>query len=66
MSDSLPGSHVLDGRWGLEQFAIAIPKGRDRGMEFVSKFVAEPGTQDLVARAAKRAGLRGTTQVDAP
>jgi polar amino acid transport system substrate-binding protein len=65
MSDSLPGSQVLAGRWGLEQFAIAIPKGRERGMEFVRKFVEEPATQELVARAARRAGLRGTAKVEA-
>src|SRR5262245_34810955 len=29
MSDQLPGSRVLDGRWGLETFAVGIPKGRD-------------------------------------
>jgi polar amino acid transport system substrate-binding protein len=28
MSDSLPGSRVLDGRWGVEHLAIAIPKNR--------------------------------------
>ena len=28
MSDSLPGSRVLEGRWGVEELAIGIPKGR--------------------------------------
>ena len=28
MFDQSPGSRVLDGRWGIEVFAIGIPKGR--------------------------------------
>lgn len=28
MQDTLPGARILDGRWGLEHMAIAIPKGR--------------------------------------
>jgi len=34
-SEKLPGSKVLDGRWGVERYAIAIPKGRDQGRVFV-------------------------------
>ena len=30
MAEKLPGSKVLDGRWGVEHFAVAIPKGRDQ------------------------------------
>lgn len=60
MSDTLPGSRVLDGRWGLEHLAIAIPKGRKQGMAFVRKFAADAMSEDMVARAAKRAGLRGS------
>lgn len=35
MAEKLPGSKVLDGRWGVERHAIAIPKGRDQGLPFV-------------------------------
>ena len=59
MSDRLPGSRVLDGRWGLERLSIAIPKGRDQGMDYVRKFVEDVKSEGLVARAAERAGLRG-------
>jgi len=38
MSDQSPGSRVLDGRWGIEVFAIGIPKGRDAAMAAVRKF----------------------------
>jgi polar amino acid transport system substrate-binding protein len=60
MADGLPGAKVLDGRWGLEQLAIAIPKGREAGMPFVRRFADEVKADGSVQRAAERAGLRGT------
>jgi polar amino acid transport system substrate-binding protein len=59
MSDALPGSRVLDGRWGLEHLAMAIPKGRDAGFAYVRTFVEDAKSEGLVARAAARAALRG-------
>jgi polar amino acid transport system substrate-binding protein len=64
MSDTIPGSRVIAGRWGVEHFAIAMPKGREAGMAFASKFAADVKAEGLVKAAADRAGLRGTT--DAP
>jgi polar amino acid transport system substrate-binding protein len=60
MSSQSPGSRVLDGRWGIEQFAIAIPKGRDQALAAVSQFAVDAKSTGLVERAADRAGLRGT------
>jgi polar amino acid transport system substrate-binding protein len=60
MSDDLRGSRVLAGRWGLESFAIGIPKGREAAMPLVSGFVGKAKTNGLVTRAVERAGLRGT------
>jgi polar amino acid transport system substrate-binding protein len=59
MSDGLPGSRVLDGRWGIERLSIAIPKGREQGMTYLRAFVGEAIIDGLVSRAAQRAGLRG-------
>jgi len=53
MSDALPGSRVLDGRWGLESFAIGIPKGREAAMPLVTGFVANAGRR---LRACRDAG----------
>lgn len=64
MAESLPGSRVLDGRWGVENLAIAIPKGRDRGMSYMRKFVEDANSQGLVTRAAERAGLRGAVKAE--
>lgn len=62
MSDQLPGSRVLDGRYGIEQLSIAIPKGRGLGMPFARKFVEEAKSEGLVRSAVQRAGLRGTVK----
>jgi polar amino acid transport system substrate-binding protein len=64
MSDRMAGARVLDGRWGMEHIAIAIPKGREAAMEYLRRFVADVQTSGLLAQAIARAGLRGvvTTQ----
>jgi len=59
MSDELPGSRVLAGRWGLESFAIGIPKGRNAAQPLVDSFVNDAKASGAVARAVERAGLRG-------
>ena len=59
MADRLPGARVLDGRWGLEQLAVGVPKGRDAAAAYLRDFVADPALQALVQQAAQRAGLRG-------
>ncbi len=62
MSDQMPGARVLDGRWGEEHLAVAIPKGRDGGMEYVRRFVAEVQSSGLLAKAVQQAGLRGSIE----
>lgn len=64
MADRVPGSRVLDGRWGLEQLAIGVPKGREAGAAFLKAFAADAATQALVKEAAARAGLRGLAAAD--
>jgi polar amino acid transport system substrate-binding protein len=64
MVEKLPGSKVLDGRWGVERHAIAIPKGRDQGRAFVEKFTADAKSEGLVKSAIVRAGLRGAMTSD--
>lgn len=65
MSDQMPGSKVLAGRWGLEHFSVGIPKGRDRGMPFVKKFLDEAQADGTVQRVVARAGIRGTVKAGA-
>jgi polar amino acid transport system substrate-binding protein len=59
MAEKVPGSHVLQGRWGEEHHAIAIPKGREAAGDFLRGFTEEIGESGLVLDAAKRADLKG-------
>jgi polar amino acid transport system substrate-binding protein len=59
MSEALPGARVLEGRWGIEHLAMAIPKGREQAMAYLRTFVEAAQSEGLVTRAAERAGLRG-------
>jgi polar amino acid transport system substrate-binding protein len=62
MSDRMPGARVLDGRWGVEHIAIAIPRGREAALEYVRRFVEEVRTGGLLSEAVERAGLRGVVK----
>ena len=64
MSDDLPGARVLDGHWGLEHFAIALPKGRAQAAPYLQRFVADMKAQGRVTQAVQRVGLRGTVPPD--
>ena len=65
MIDRLPGSPVLDGRWGLEQLTVSVPNGREFTAAYLKAFVADPATQALVQQAAQRAALRGLVAAEA-
>jgi polar amino acid transport system substrate-binding protein len=64
MSDSMPGARILDGNWGLEHIAIAIPKGREDGLPFVAAFVKEVQSNGLLEQIQKQAGLRGAVKAE--
>jgi polar amino acid transport system substrate-binding protein len=59
LSDKMPGSRVLDGRIGVDEVAIAIPKGREPAMAFARKYIEDAKSQGLIKAAVQRAGLRG-------
>jgi polar amino acid transport system substrate-binding protein len=60
LSDGVPGVRVLDGRWGLEHMAIAIPKGRAAALPFVTEFGEQMRSSGRLKTIVDRAGLRGT------
>ncbi|MGZ5033337.1 MAG: transporter substrate-binding domain-containing protein [Usitatibacter sp.] len=62
MSDKLPGSRVLDGRWGLEHFSLGIPKGREQAMPYLGQLAEAARKDGVVDRAVERAGLRGAVR----
>lgn len=65
LADNVPGARVLDGRWGLERLAIATGQGRGAALPWLRAFAAAVIADGQVARAAERAGLRGTAPADA-
>jgi polar amino acid transport system substrate-binding protein len=62
MSDGLSQYRVLDGRWGEEHIAIAIPKGRQQGMPLLREFAQEMKSNGRLQAMVERAGLRGTAR----
>lgn len=64
MAEKLPGYKVLDDRWGLENLAIAVPKGREAGHAFLQGFAARVQAQGQLKAMAERAGLRGLAKVE--
>ena len=55
----LNGFKVLDDRWGLENLAIAIPKGRSSAMPFLLDFTRRQRQTGSIDAYAQRSGLRG-------
>lgn len=62
MADELAGSQVVQGRWGFENLAIAIPKGRSAGMPVVEAFARQVQADGRLQTMLTRAGLRGTAR----
>jgi polar amino acid transport system substrate-binding protein len=64
MSDQMPAARVLEGRWGVEHIAVAVPKGREAALEVVHRFVEDAQASGLLAEAVERAGLRGLVKAE--
>ena len=64
MSQALPGSRVLDGRWGTENMAIAIPKGREEALPYLRQFAKDVRANGTLGSFVSKSGLRGTVQPD--
>lgn len=63
VGERVPGSRVLEGRWGAEALAPAVPKGREAGLPFLATFAADVRSNGELDRATQRAGLRGAAPV---
>ncbi|OAI51415.1 restriction endonuclease [Betaproteobacteria bacterium SCGC AG-212-J23] len=53
-----PGYRVLDGRFMVIEQAMAIPKDRERGAEYLRKFVEDVKANGLVASSLARSGQK--------
>jgi len=58
-SPRLPGSGVLEDRYGANRIAMAVPKGQAGRLAYISEFVEEAKASGLVQRAIDGAGLQG-------
>ena len=58
-SSQLPGSRVLEERYGAYFLAMALPKGQAARLAYINEFVEEAKASGLVQRTIDRAGLRG-------
>lgn len=59
MTDKYPNLRILDGRWGEEHLAIAVPRGREAALDYLRAFTEEIRTGPLLGEVSQRAGLRG-------
>jgi polar amino acid transport system substrate-binding protein len=58
-SDKLPGSRVLEDRYGVNRVGVAIRKGQAGRLAYISEFVEEAKASGLIERAIERGRLRG-------
>lgn len=64
LSDDLPNYRVLEGRWGLENVALAIPKGRGTAMPYLRQFALDVRANGQLQAFVLQAGLRGVARND--
>ena len=65
MLESLPGARILDGNWGQEHMAIAVPKGREAAQEVLDGFVRDVQSSGLLEKIEASAGLKGAVKAAA-
>jgi polar amino acid transport system substrate-binding protein len=58
-STQLPGSRVLEERYGANRLAMAVAKAEVGRLAYISEFIEEAKASGLVQRAIERGGLRG-------
>lgn len=61
VTERMPGSRMLDGRFMAVQQAVGIPKDRDAGLAYLRAFVEEAKASGLVARSIEKTGFRGVS-----
>jgi polar amino acid transport system substrate-binding protein len=59
IAQSLPGARVLDGNWGAEHMAIAVPKGREAAQGLLDSFGREVQSSGRLREIEIAAGLKG-------
>ncbi len=63
-AEKLPGSRVLDDAFGVNRVGIAIRKGRETLLEFLSEIVQQAKADGTIARLVQVGNLRGFSVAD--
>jgi polar amino acid transport system substrate-binding protein len=58
-SVKLPGSRVLEDRYGVNRVGVAIRKGQTGRLSYISEFVDAAKASGMIRLAIERGGLRG-------
>jgi len=58
-SSKLPGSRVLDDRYGANLLGMVVSKGQDARLAYISEFIEQAKSSGLVQQAIERSGLPG-------
>ena len=58
-STRLPGSRVLQDRFGVIEVAMAVPEGHGELLQYLVGFIEDAKSWGQVSRAIERAGLCG-------
>src|SRR5205085_729926 len=59
LRDTLPGYRIVDGRFYAVEHAIALPRARERGLDFANGFVDQAKKSGMVVGFIAKHGLRG-------
>jgi polar amino acid transport system substrate-binding protein len=59
MSRDLAGWRVLEGRFATEAIAMAVPKGRDAGLEYARRLIAGAKADGSAKASLEKVGVRG-------
>ncbi len=66
LANQVPGARILEGRWGMEHMAIAVPKGREAALPYLNDFAAAIQRDGVLKAALARSGLRGAVEAGSP
>ena len=58
-SGKLPGSRVLDDRYGASREAMAVAKSQTGWLAYIGEFIEEAKATGVIQRAVEKGGLRG-------
>ena len=64
-SAKLPGSHVVEARYGANLLAVAVSKARPDRLAYINEFVQEIKGSGLIDQVIERAALRGIQAIRA-